>query len=137
MLRRPPRTTRTDTLVPYTTLFRSQGHWHLEALRGSVPPNAQRMLLQPDVDIRGETSHDLPTTIAARDVWVDWDQRTISSDQTIRGNAPNRAVKAKGRQTAFDATHIQMKGHIEVQSAEPRSSFTFRHRTDDGPRPIH
>src|SRR3546814_15102729 len=24
MIRRPPRTTRTDTLVPYTTLFRSQ-----------------------------------------------------------------------------------------------------------------
>src|SRR3546814_12974986 len=25
MLRRPPRTTRTDTLFPYTTLFRSKG----------------------------------------------------------------------------------------------------------------
>src|SRR3546814_5025519 len=27
MIRRPPRSTRTDTLFPYTTLFRSQ--WHL------------------------------------------------------------------------------------------------------------
>src|SRR3546814_1477155 len=30
MLRRPPRSTRTDTLFPYTTLFRSRGgsrHW--------------------------------------------------------------------------------------------------------------
>src|SRR3546814_3421236 len=26
MIRRPPRTTRTDTLFPYTTLFRSGGH---------------------------------------------------------------------------------------------------------------
>src|SRR3546814_2862948 len=26
MIRRPPRTTRTDTLFPYTTLFRSPGH---------------------------------------------------------------------------------------------------------------
>src|SRR3546814_7175061 len=26
MIRRPPRSTRTDTLVPYTTLFRSAGH---------------------------------------------------------------------------------------------------------------
>src|SRR3546814_7590424 len=26
MLRRPPRSTRTDTLFPYTTLFRSPGH---------------------------------------------------------------------------------------------------------------
>src|SRR3546814_584716 len=29
MIRRPPRSTRTDTLLPYTTLFRSQG----EAIR--------------------------------------------------------------------------------------------------------
>src|SRR3546814_2990970 len=32
MIRRPPRSTRTDTLFPYTTLFRSQfkykGEWH-------------------------------------------------------------------------------------------------------------
>src|SRR3546814_10885805 len=26
MIRRPPRSTRTDTLFPYTTLFRSKGH---------------------------------------------------------------------------------------------------------------
>src|SRR3546814_8122526 len=29
MIRRPPRSTRTDTLFPYTTLFRSIGKWHL------------------------------------------------------------------------------------------------------------
>src|SRR3546814_8481876 len=28
MLRRPPRSTRTDTLFPYTTLFRSTGTYH-------------------------------------------------------------------------------------------------------------
>src|SRR3546814_4556251 len=27
MIRRPPRSTRTDTLFPYTTLFRSAGEW--------------------------------------------------------------------------------------------------------------
>src|SRR3546814_6978195 len=27
LLRRPPRSTRTDTLFPYTTLFRSRGGW--------------------------------------------------------------------------------------------------------------
>src|SRR3546814_4882427 len=30
-IRRPPRSTRTDTLFPYTTLFRSQ--WHVLSLR--------------------------------------------------------------------------------------------------------
>src|SRR3546814_6273379 len=33
MIRRPPRSTRTDTLFPYTTLFRSH---HLRPLSGSV-----------------------------------------------------------------------------------------------------
>src|SRR3546814_14953357 len=30
MIRRPPRSTRTDTLVPYTTLFRSERHVHAD-----------------------------------------------------------------------------------------------------------
>src|SRR3546814_18356050 len=33
MIRRPPRSTRTDTLVPYTTLFRSDGPRARESLR--------------------------------------------------------------------------------------------------------
>src|SRR3546814_2782516 len=32
MIRRPPRSTRTDTLLPYTTLFRSDRHDHVQAL---------------------------------------------------------------------------------------------------------
>src|SRR3546814_16855430 len=35
MIRRPPRSTRTDTLFPYTTLFRSNsGHFDLPGLGG-------------------------------------------------------------------------------------------------------
>src|SRR3546814_7140239 len=34
MLRRPPRSTRTDTLFPYTTLFRSSGPWTIGSGRG-------------------------------------------------------------------------------------------------------
>src|SRR3546814_19901735 len=33
MIRRPPRSTRTDTLFPYTTLFRSLTMNHIRALR--------------------------------------------------------------------------------------------------------
>src|SRR3546814_9656322 len=39
MIRRPPRSTRTDTLVPYTTLFRSKqvaGQWLTARLRAGV-----------------------------------------------------------------------------------------------------
>src|SRR3546814_8660402 len=38
MIRRPPRSTRTDTLFPYTTLFRSVGaNLHLAAQFGIAP----------------------------------------------------------------------------------------------------
>jgi LPS export ABC transporter protein LptC len=97
-----------------------QGQWHLEAAKGTVPPNAQRMLLQPDVAITGETQNRLPTTINGHDVWVDWGRRTISSDEPVRGSAPNRALSAKGWQTDFDASHVQMKGNVEVQYDAPR-----------------
>src|SRR3546814_11421583 len=40
MIRRPPRSTRTDTLFPYTTLFRSPGH--IQPNRGA-PPAVRRL----------------------------------------------------------------------------------------------
>src|SRR3546814_18037631 len=48
MIRRPPRSTRTDTLFPYTTLFRSSegsaGDWHLMHL-GSLSMGAAGLLM--------------------------------------------------------------------------------------------
>src|SRR3546814_7194801 len=38
MLRRPPRSTRTDTLFPYTTLFRSLEAWRDRLNGGERPP---------------------------------------------------------------------------------------------------
>src|SRR3546814_11404320 len=38
MIRRPPRSTRTDTLFPYTTLFRSETIQGLIGLRGDITP---------------------------------------------------------------------------------------------------
>src|SRR3546814_963988 len=43
MIRRPPRSTRTDTLVPYTTLFRSARRaGAIGALEAANTPSAQR-----------------------------------------------------------------------------------------------
>src|SRR3546814_1932859 len=46
MIRRPPRSTRTDTLLPYTTLFRSRSHRqqrrHRQDARLAAPPLARR-----------------------------------------------------------------------------------------------
>src|SRR3546814_7605839 len=51
MIRRPPRSTRTDTLFPYTTLFRSSrpaasvAADHRRARRGAARPFADRLAL--------------------------------------------------------------------------------------------
>src|SRR3546814_18456724 len=42
MIRRPPRSTRTDTLFPYTTLFRSQCLAPVMARHARQPPRQQR-----------------------------------------------------------------------------------------------
>src|SRR3546814_8968335 len=44
MSRHPPRSTRTDTLCPYTTLFRSAAHAHRPARQGPAPAAAVRAL---------------------------------------------------------------------------------------------
>src|SRR3546814_8995044 len=41
MIRRPPRTTRTDTLLPYTTLFRSDVHFSVPSLLGGGLPGPE------------------------------------------------------------------------------------------------
>src|SRR3546814_4816014 len=44
MIRRPPRSTRTDTLFPYTTLFRSTSVWSLSsAIRSTMRSRASAM----------------------------------------------------------------------------------------------
>src|SRR3546814_15492268 len=51
MIRRPPRSTRTDTLFPYTTLFRSEGIDAVEAVDDIaaliVDPFERRDILKP------------------------------------------------------------------------------------------
>src|SRR3546814_18598529 len=59
MIRRPPRSTRTDTLFPYTTLFRSQGHAEAEgeaAEDGAGPAEARRQV-EGAADVDGAAQH--------------------------------------------------------------------------------
>src|SRR3546814_1179039 len=47
MVRRPPRSTRTDTLFPYTTLFRSVGRRPLHPAADSLAARPDRRRLDP------------------------------------------------------------------------------------------
>src|SRR3546814_3762226 len=49
MIRRPPRSTRTDTLFPYTTLFRSRGP------EGDAPPHRQARKPAGQLEGKGRT----------------------------------------------------------------------------------
>src|SRR3546814_7780673 len=49
MIRRPPRSTRTDTLFPYTTLFRSAG----KSRHGCRPPLPRQLLRTRHIRARG------------------------------------------------------------------------------------
>src|SRR3546814_7831614 len=55
MIRRPPRSTRTDTLFPYTTLFRSTS----EAAKRRNRPQRRRFHLQATGERRSEAGFDL------------------------------------------------------------------------------
>src|SRR3546814_9454143 len=64
MIRRPPRSTRTDTLVPYTTLFRAL-HQVAQARVGAGEA-PQRLLLRDIVDKETTVAGDLGRAIQLR-----------------------------------------------------------------------
>src|SRR3546814_14968574 len=56
MIRRPPRSTRTDTLFPYTTLFRSPGRARRARLRGGALVDRSRRAAGSEGVLRGTGS---------------------------------------------------------------------------------
>src|SRR3546814_2298607 len=108
-IRRPPRSTRTDTLFPYTTLFRSASFLgrsvrkrHVEALEERL-----RLLIGP----RGRTDHDVHATDRIDLVVVDFGKNDLLLQ-------PERivavAVEALARQTAEVAYPRQRHHHQPV-----------------------
>src|SRR3546814_15803388 len=84
MRRRPPRSTRTDTLFPYTTLFRS------EARRRNDLDNAQENGRERrDDEARPGAAEDLP-------------QRRPDDERAEHGNADRDAKNAEGHDGALN-----------------------------------
>src|SRR3546814_13483970 len=82
MLRRPPRTTRTDTLVPYTTRFRSFSEGEEALLALDLTEHGWRVIYANDVVARrfpastGESGR--RERLRARNViWVAWMRRPL------------------------------------------------------------
>src|SRR3546814_10010384 len=58
MRRRPPRSTRTDTLFPYTTLFRSEADQARQRIAASYQSSAQAAFLEAYREATAELPHD-------------------------------------------------------------------------------
>src|SRR3546814_17189923 len=92
MIRRPPGSTRTDTLVPYTTLFRLLAQrvaWQLRDL-------AQRPRQERRVDLRRQRIDDRRFTQARRD-----HQRSEPRRFALRGVEDHRIVNTRHRPQAL------------------------------------
>src|SRR3546814_3032148 len=72
MIRRPPRSTRTDTLFPYTTLFRSVVITHYQKLIGVCIKHIRASQLTLEMLLeRTKSLHDKPRAqYFARAVWL-------------------------------------------------------------------
>src|SRR3546814_15827886 len=86
---RPPRSTRTDTLFPYTTLFRSRPVWHL--LRPEIHLRRQRPALPRFVN-RLPSSH----SSSAASAWLPVSCSASSASST--GNGSRQIGRASCRE---------------------------------------
>src|SRR3546814_12950810 len=106
MIRRPPRSTRTDTLFPYTTLFRS---WRSAAWRRHRRRDRARPLDRSDALCRAaRPGQGFPDRVADADRWRPHDNRarTDAADDRIAapGNARNLFRMEEGERHALSPT---------------------------------
>src|SRR3546814_14692128 len=101
MIRRPPRSTRTDTLLPYTTLFRSH---HQERIDGFVHPGGAERMAGQRLG-RADRRHLLAEYLAERLQLLDVADRRAGA---VRVDVDDRAVKPGARLT--HAAHNALPG---------------------------
>src|SRR3546814_2821927 len=96
MRRRPPRSTRTDTLFPYTTLFRSRLHHRLHGRRSRLPALLQ--LHQP-VHVLDADAGDVQQLPAAVLRLGSGGAGVVPADRLLV-QAPDRGVREIGEHTS-------------------------------------
>src|SRR3546814_13951736 len=98
MIRRPPRSTRTDTLFPYTTLFRSRGlAWAVGIPRHQKVYPADVQLIFPVVGRGRPRKRHVPDTlsVAADAMLADAEWRTIRWRRGTKGKLSARLSAAR------------------------------------------
>src|SRR3546814_16609258 len=98
MIRRPPRSTRTDTLFPYTTLFRSQ----------RIAAQAEQLYRSAELDaIKGSYLNETRTLLArADDLKVyKYAPKTLQKAKTLLGKAEQELTQKDRKSTRLNSSH--------------------------------
>src|SRR3546814_14709200 len=84
MIRRPPRSTRTDTLFPYTTLFRSRhgGPGVVEAVKMAVADFGGTVNGKPITVLYADYQNKVDITAATARKWMDTDGADMIIEST-------------------------------------------------------
>src|SRR3546814_19877123 len=118
MIRRPPRSTRTDTLFPYTTLFRSPGTAvvpgvGLRIVQAGIP---QREKWEPELRVRNFRRH-LALSAADRPDWI----THIIWPETAATLFPTEHPRVREAMAA-----VVPPGGLLITAAPPRQPAPFR-----------
>src|SRR3546814_15933343 len=89
MIRRPPRSTRTDALFPYTTLFRSEGPEGVAKAVDQSPDENKRKAKRSLIDL-GIDAPLFPTAVAQIDQLFSDMDHTLCSTGWLAGKALDR-----------------------------------------------
>src|SRR3546814_2223096 len=127
MIRRPPRSTRTDTLFPYTTLFRSRNqgtgpHWHIEIdgptgnRQAGAGSAAGKMNVQSS-QVQGP-SGSVNTGVSNQS------QRTLTAGPAIERKQQHAESKVANAGAVLDDLHSQIGHTQEIGQAHARPHFT-------------
>src|SRR3546814_6376415 len=101
MIRRPPRSTRTDTLFPYTTLFRS---WLLPAFRVLARLKGLRPQVVGDDDGRARLDREVDSLSRVHSRWVRSEEHTSELQSLMRISYAVFCLKKKN--TSKHNTHV-------------------------------
>src|SRR3546814_6611957 len=103
IIRRPPRSTRTDTLFPYTTLFRS-------SLRTVIIPNFAAAVLVRRLSVATDAAPDAPVFATRNGTWhqvtnVERRWRQIRKDTGLDWVTPHTFRKTDRKSTRLNSSH--------------------------------
>src|SRR3546814_4072068 len=122
MIRRPPRSTRTDTLFPYTTLFRSHGRPHHELQLGAIQADAVGIgfVEMPQIDQQAGIDQQRDTRS---------EEHTSELQSLMRISYAVFCLKKKKNQTSTTQTRTYYSTNITQDNTKIRNYQTTKRRT--------